>query len=168
MEYLTEQSLGEYLKQIFPGKEFVHNKKLFKYKPDYYCEENKLVVEFDGFRHYNESKTILKDFEKNRFYQENKFWSVRIPYFVQLSKVVIENLFHTELDFIQKYPHGFIDKKALLPADFCELGIERFKADLLYFDYIKLDIINSLKIKMEEVGNRRLVVSNSLSKILNL
>jgi len=41
-------------------------------------------------------------------------------------------------------PHGFIDKKAILPTDYCSLGVDRFKRDLKYFSIISQDILKSL------------------------
>jgi hypothetical protein len=45
------------------------------------------------------------------------------------------------------YQHGFVDSKAALPADFCSLGVQRFKSDLEKFDFIRDEILDSLKKK---------------------
>lgn len=57
------------------------------------------------------------------------------------------------------YPHGFIDSKAVLPADFCELGIERFVLDCLNFpDAVSNKIGESINIKAKELGNIKKVI----------
>ncbi len=75
---------------------------------------------------------------------------IEIPYFVQLSRDVIKHMFNIDLDIEQTYPHGFIDKDAMLPLDFCCLGIERFESDLETFGFIKEDILSSLRTKLKE------------------
>ena len=77
---------------------------------------------------------------------------IRIPYFIQLSTEVIEDLFKLDIEYPQKFPHGFIDDKALLPSDFNELGIERFKNDLIRFNYIQPSILKSIEIKISKLG----------------
>jgi hypothetical protein len=62
------------------------------------------------------------------------------------------------------YRHGFIDGKACLPSNFCELGVAKFKRDLKKFEYIKKDIILSLKEKSKKLGDKRLVLPLSLIK----
>ena len=56
MEYLTERSLGGLLAKIFPNKEIIHNKKVpntnCNFRPDYRIEDEKLIIEFNGYRHY--------------------------------------------------------------------------------------------------------------------
>ncbi len=145
MEYLTEKSLGEYLKLIF-NVDFIHNKRFkhYKFRPDYVNHELKIVVEFDGYHHYQNSDRILKDYENENIMRSFGYKIVRIPYFIQLTKKVVSKLFDVEIedDFYQ-YPQGFIDKKCLKPYDFCFLGLERFKKDLETFNFIKDLILNS-------------------------
>lgn len=64
---------------------------------------------------------------------------------IKISQKVNENI-----TFEQRYPNGFIDKKAVLPSDFCELGIELFKNDLVKFEYHAQEIIESLKEKSKK------------------
>jgi hypothetical protein len=70
------------------------------------------------------------------------------------------------LSYKQVYPHGFIDKKAVLPADFCELGVEQFQKDLELYSFFRNDIINSLHDKFAELGNADLVLPRSLQNWL--
>jgi hypothetical protein len=110
-----------------------------RFRPDYYSERHRLIVEFDGDQHYRSSKVILRDFERDAFFIAKSFRVIRIPYFVQLSHAVITDLFgdlaHTTHDFLD-FRHGFIAPTVVMPADFCELGIVRFEGDLKRFGYI--------------------------------
>jgi len=168
--YLTEKRLGEILKQIFPNHQFIHDKQVpnsnIKNRPDYRNDTLKLIIEFDGHRHYSISKTILNDNLKDYTYKKMGYTVIRIPYFVQISKLTIFNLFNIKINFTQTYPHGFINIKAMLPADYCELGIKRFKNDIKTFHYIKNEIISSLKNKIKKYKNTKLVLPPSLYYLL--
>jgi hypothetical protein len=161
--YLIEKKIGEALGTLFPGRTFVHNKSVPKSesraRPDYRCDELMLIVEFDGYQHYSQTKTILADEEKDSLYSALGYSIVRIPYFVQLSSTVIELLFSLPaVTWEQVYPHGFIADEALLPADFCPLGVCRFERDLARFACIRPEILASLNAKIEELGDSRRVV----------
>jgi hypothetical protein len=155
--YLTETKLGEYLKILYPKDEFIRNKCVpnsnSKYRPDYRNDNLKLIVEFDGYSHYTSSKTILSDIKKDRIFKSMGYNIIRIPYFIQISNGVTLYLFgKTSKKINQIYPHGFIDHKCIMPADFCELGLEKFKEDLENFFFIKNDILKSLENKINECG----------------
>lgn len=161
MKYLTERSLGDFLNVLYPDALWVHNKSLnnqYKFRPDYVSEKNKIIIEFNGYRHYNESKAILSDYQKYNISKDLGYDVIVIPYFVQLETKTIKLLFKKDFKYELQYPHGFIDKKALLPCDFCYLGIQRFLNDIEYFNIIKEDIIKSLKDKILEKGNEELVI----------
>lgn len=153
--YLTEKNLGEYLNAIFET-EFINNMQIGKYRVDWYSPKLSIGVEFDGYRHYNDSMTQYRDKLKDSFLQSLDITVMRIPYFIQLSKETINSLLLFKGSFNrewqQKYPHGFIDPKALKPADFNEIGVRRFLRDL---DKIQLtvrdEIINSLIDRAQEV-----------------
>ena len=104
--YLTEDSLEEFLKQIYPNKEIIRNKIVpnsnLKSRPDFRIEEEKFIVEFDGYRHYNSYETQLRDEIKYHHYTYIGYKVIRIPYFIQLSTKVILKLFGIHLpDFEQ-------------------------------------------------------------------
>ena len=166
MTYLTEKSLRNYLCDIYRDWDWIHDKAIkesnIKNRLDYRNEQLKIIVEFDGYLHYTNTKTILSDYFKDEVYSKLSYNVIRIPYFVQLSTEVIKHLFKIEYKFEQAYPHGFIDKKAILPSNFNELGIERFKNDLEKFSFIKNEIISSLRNKIEELKDIRLVLPRSL------
>lgn len=147
--WLNEEKLGKALEIIFPDEIFVHDKAVPKSgtrkRPDFRCDNLKLIVEFDGAQHYTDVKWCYDDKEKDDAYRNMGYRIVRVPYFVQLSHDTIEHLFGVNLEFEQVFPHGFIvDKNETLPADFCSLGYERFLHDIERFSYIKDDIFASL------------------------
>jgi len=155
-EYLTEKSLGLFLLRF--QKEIIHNRNLtvedFTFRPDYVIKDIKLVVEFNGYHHYTNPSQILKDKKKRIILEQNNFTFVEIPYFVQLDEIVIKLLFskfNIDTSKFNSYPHGFIDKNALLPASFCTLGVKRFYNDLEYFINVKDDILRCFR-TLEESG----------------
>ena len=147
--YLTESSLGLFLREYLPNGTWVFNKCFpnNRFRPDYRNDFYKITIEFDGYQHYTSSSVIYKDSLKDKIYQDSGYKCIRIPYFIQLSDTVIKELFSINCNYIQTFPHGFIADKStmILPADFCELGVKRFKEDLEKFSFIKKDIIISLK-----------------------
>lgn len=121
MAHLTEEKLGNALSKIF-SCDFIHNRKVPKSniqnRPDFRSEELKLIVEFDGYKHFNSSITQQRDVYKTSIYELMGYKVINIPYFIQLSSKSIKFFFDVEIDWEQEYPHGFISDKALLPSDF--------------------------------------------------
>ena len=125
-----------------------------------------LIIEFDGDSHYCKTQRIKSDVEKDEDYTLLGYRVVRIPYFIQITSQVLKYIFDENIMFKQRYPNGFIDLKATLPADYCELGVKLFKKDLLRFDYHAEEIINSLNDKIKEKRDVELVLPSSLLKIM--
>jgi len=153
--YLTEKKLVNFLRKHL-DVDGIHNKQFdrHRFRPDFVTHKHKLVVEFDGYLHYTKAKTAIDDYRKNEIINEAGYTIIRIPYFVQLDKKIMNLLFsqymtEPQYDYVL-YQHGFIDKKAVLPADFCSLGISRFYDDLKIFDIISKDILASLSIIEKE------------------
>lgn len=174
MTYLTEKLLGEFLHSRV-SDDFVTNRtvpnsgKIFR--PDFRSEKLKLIVEFDGFRHYQFSSIVIGDAVRDKLFADMGYTVVRIPYFVQLDSRVVNFLFAKyvgDCSGYSNYPHGFIDDKALLPADFCYLGEDRFIKDLAKFDFLKEDVKNSLREKFLNKGDWRLVCSPRIMEELKL
>ena len=170
-EYLTEKKLGLILNELFPNNDFIHDKAVpdsinKRLRPDYRSDEMKIILEFDGDSHYCKSQRIKTDIIKDKDYETLGYKVFRIPYFIQMSSELIKMIFDKEIKYEQKYLNGFIDKKAVLPADFCELGIELFKKDLEKFSYCKNEILDSLKRKIQEKNDIELVVPLSLKKYI--
>lgn len=168
--YLTEKSLGEFLKKIFPKHEFIRDRVVpnsdIQKRPDYRNDKLMLIIEFDGYGHYSNPDNILTDGYKDGVYTDMGYSIVRIPYFIQMTKNIVKLLFNKNINIEQVYPHGFIDRSAMLPAYFCELGIRRFKKDLDKFEIVKGDIISSLNTKYDEYVNINYVLPPSLHNLL--
>lgn len=154
--YLDEAKLGHCLAELFPNYEFIHDKAVpgagIGNRPDYRCEELKLIVEFDGFQHYCQVDVIYKDRLKDATYTNMGYRIVRIPYFVQLTSNVVNHYFGVDdVDMQIDFPQGFIaDKGEKLPAEFCSLGIARFIDELHELNFIQNEIICSLKNKIKK------------------
>lgn len=150
-KYLTENTLVEFC-SLNIDNNYQSNKQFlnYKFRPDYVSHKEKVVVEFDGYLHYTKAKIVLQDIKKDEIIKSEGYRIIRIPYFVQLSSEVILHEFGLNINYSQIYQHGFIDDKAILPADFCQLGIERFKRDLsIKFNYIETEILHSLVNKVK-------------------
>ena len=150
-EFLTESTLIRFLLDELDSSG-VCNKALkpYRFRPDFVSHSYKVAVEFDGYLHYTKAKTILDDSNKDKVLKELGYSVVRVPYFVQMDTRVMKHLFGEWIPNqfnLSNYPHGFIDDKAILPADFCSLGIKRFELDLEKFDFIRDEILESLKQK---------------------
>lgn len=169
--YLTEYTLPKYLPLIFPEtNDWLHNKNFpeHKFRPDYRSDSLKLTIEFDGPQHYTNSKRIIEDYRKDQIVQSYGYKTIRFPMFIQMSSDIVKRLFDKDVKIEQIYPHGFIadEKTLILPADFCELGIARFKKDLEFYG-CKKDILESLKIKVEKLGDINLVLPPSLQYLIS-
>lgn len=172
--HLTESTLGSTLKDIFPNHEFIHDKIVpnsnCKFRPDYRCDELMTIVEFDGFSHYNSSKRIKSDVIKDNIYSSMGYDIIRVPYFLQLSTDTIASLFKIHHEYEQSYNHGFISSSALLPADFCELGVDKFCNYLLslqkHQESVYIDILQSLKIKVQKFSDIDIVMPKSLQYLI--
>ena len=154
--YLDEKKMGQCLAEIFPDYKFIHDNAVpgsgISNRPDYRCEELKLIVEFDGYQHYCQIDTIFKDRLKDEAYTSMGYRIVRIPYFVQLTSDVVKHYFRVDdVDMQINFPHGFIaDKGAKLPAEYCSLGIIRFMNELKELYFLQKDIIGSLRAKLDK------------------
>jgi len=171
MRYLNEEFLGEVLKHVFPDNTFIRDKTVpnsnSRRRPDYRCDELNLIVEFDGDRHYKEASKIKSEREKVLLYESMGYKVVRIPYFIQLDKRVIELLFGKKINNFYEYPQGFISKLAANPCDYCEMGVKKFLCDLDRFSVVKDEVIKSLISKIKETGDIDLVLPESIKQIIN-
>lgn len=163
--YLDEIKLGQCLAEIFPDYKFIHDKTVpgagISNRPDYRCEELKLIVEFDGYQHYCQIDTIFKDRLKDEAYTSMGYRVVRIPYFVQLTSDVVKHYFGVnDIDIQINFPHGFIaDKGEKLPSEFCSLGLIRFMTELQELSFLRGDIIQRLRAKIQKYfGNKARVL----------
>jgi len=143
--YLTEAVLGQVLAELFPldsiKKQYKFSGNKFKY--DYALENSKILVEFDGYRHYCDVQTIQRDALKSNVSE----WDIiRIPYYVQLEPRTVKYFFGQTTTVVDStYPHGWIDKKAMLPASYCELGVERCIQEL---EMLPVDVMNECLVSL--------------------
>lgn len=167
-DYLTELSLGRFLRErldegvvadsVVPGLGR-------RFRPDYRSERHRLVVEFDGDQHYRSAGHVLRDQERDAILRDAGYTVARIPYFVQLDATTIGLLFGglvIDRSAFKSFPHGFIAERVVMPADFCELGVQRFSADLRRFAAVAKDIARSLRAAEARLGDWRLVYPPSL------
>jgi hypothetical protein len=167
--YLNESSLGRFLRErldpeVICGSRVPAIARLFR--PDYRSEKHKLIVEFDGFLHYTGAKHVIEDELRDQILTATGYYVVRVPYFVQLTEPVIEQLFGwrvTDRRRFKDFPHGFIADNVVFPADFCELGVARFLDDLERFPAQRSDILGSMERATVIKGDWRLVYPTSMS-----
>lgn len=129
----------DYLKVIFPEieeDEWIHDKtvpnlmngkKKSRIRPDFRNEKRKLIIEFDGLQHYTKPDNILRDEQHTEIYTTNGYEVVRIPYFIQLTKEVVTDLFGIEVSiplFDVSIPSIAIEWHNT-PAYLCPAGIDR-------------------------------------------
>jgi very-short-patch-repair endonuclease len=168
-DYLTESSLGNNLLLLFgelfkrdiiiPGSDI-------KCRADYYSDKLKMIVEFDGPKHFTNAKTIHNDNIKNEVYSKMGLSIIRIPYFIQLSDETISHLFNINTNYEQTYNHGFISDDVILPSDYNELGVKKFISILDDFNFVKFDILESLRNKIKTLKDISLVLPPSLFHII--
>jgi hypothetical protein len=116
--------------------------------------ETIFIVEYDGDEHYRNSLKIKTDQEKDSWAVAQGFVVVRVPYWIQLTKETFEHYFGFATNYIitTNFNHGFI-KTRILPASFCELGLNRWGNEMnMLPSEIKKEVLNSLIIKVNEFG----------------
>ena len=77
-EYLTEKLLGTFLQErLGDSFDIIHNKKFpcqdVNFRPDYRIDGLGIVIEFDGYRHYNTHSLQLKDASKYSEIAKNNY-----------------------------------------------------------------------------------------------
>jgi hypothetical protein len=166
--YLEEGSLGRFLRERL-DPDILYDRAVpriaERFRPDYRCERLRLIIEFDGNQHYQRAAHVVRDHVRDRVLEAAGYRVIRIPYFVQMTPPVIRRLFGesvTDTTSFKDYPHGFIAKEVVFPADFCELGVQRFLGDLEKFSFIAADIRASLDAAVERLGDWRLVYPPSI------
>lgn len=139
---LCRTGLEVYLSVIFPNRIWIHNKGCGVknangniIRPDYRCEELKLIVEFDGLGHYKDELKIKTDKLNTKQYEAAGYKVVRIPYFIQLTNKAIKTLFGIDVKepmFDETIP-SMGPKGKNTPSVLCELGIKRMAQEFHIF-----------------------------------
>ena len=96
----------DYLEVLYPGKVWIHDKpfgkrdgKSYRIRPDFLCEELKMIIEFDGLQHYTNPENIRKDRTNQQIYESFGYHVIRIPYFIQLTQSVVKEMFGLDIPF---------------------------------------------------------------------
>lgn len=178
----TDNCLNKCLEKLFPNNLFIHNKFLKhdgeyvinkfdqKIRPDYVCEELKLIIEFDGESgkngHYTDPFVILKDNNNTKILSDLGYNVIRIPFYIQLDKSAIKYFFNIDYNgelYDTVDDHGFKHPLITLPSQFCEVGIYRFLNDLTYIPKdILIKIIESLEYRIKYYEDKLNVFDKSL------
>lgn len=158
---ICRTGLEEYLAVIFPNIKWIHNKACGVrnaagnlIRPDYRCEELKLIIEVDGTTHYWYEEKIKTDNANTKLYENAGYKVVRIPYFIQLSNKAIRTFFGVDIQepmFDEKVP-SMGPKGKNSPATLCELGIKRMAREFLAFPEQYDANIKALRINPEITG----------------
>lgn len=160
---LCRTGLDEYLKVIYPNiptDYWIHDKPMgyindsyCRKRPDYRCDELKIIIEFDGLPHFQNPDVIKKDYENTKFYENLGYKVIRIPYFIQLTNNVVKILFDVNVEE-QLFPDNissFSEYDRSLPSYCCISGIKRMaKIFKLFPDQYNINIKKLKSIKSIE------------------
>lgn len=125
--WLQEQRLFDVLRSMFNNVDFQKKHKIDNkvMKPDITIND-KIVVEFQGNKHFTISTTVYNDKLKKSIFENHNFIFVEIPYFVQLTSKVMNYYFGVDSDFSDSFPHGFVYPDLNYPGDFCLSGLRKY------------------------------------------
>lgn len=140
---LCRTGLEDYLEVIFPDvHDWIHDKqlgevngKVIRKRPDYRSETLKMIIEFDGVPHYKDPAKIIDDKKTTKMYEKLGYKVVRIPYFIQLTKSVVKQLFEVEIEqelFDESIP-SLGSEYHNTPAFLCIAGVERMASEFRHF-----------------------------------
>jgi hypothetical protein len=164
--YLTESKLSKALQELLPnhwlGEQVPLADTRQRWDMAYRIDGKVTVVEYDGDEHYRHSLKIKGDRAKDEVARSLGWRVVRFPYWIQLDTTTLKHFFSLESTVEQSFPHGFITTK-LFPASFCELGIERFRAELLSLPgSVRQEVLSSLRERITEQGVQYVLPSSLL------
>lgn len=127
-----------------------------------------VAIEYQGNHHYQVVSNIIRDNRKQEMAESVGIKVIQHPYWLGIHPEYINELFgETVVDNLPHIPAGFISPSAVLPADFCEMGINRFEKEINDIPtHIKDEIIESLQIKLDTKGDINLVLPTKLRYLL--
>lgn len=149
--------LEEYLGEIFPGSVWIHDKAFghgHRIRPDYRCESLKLIVELDGTPHYKDPGVMERDLKNQSIYEDWGYKVVRIPYFVQLTREVVLELFGVDtcIDLCDPETPSMGAEWENTPAYCCTAGVARMATE---FDRFPQQFaVNLMHLISEDKNNR--------------
>lgn len=169
--YLTESKLSKALQQLLPdhwlGEQVPVGNTRQRWDMAFNVDGRITVVEYDGDEHYRHSLKIKADQSKNEAARSFGWRVVRFPYWIQLDTATLAHFFSLDANVEQSFRHGFITTK-LFPASFCELGINRFRAELLSLPTeIRGAVLTSLRERVAEHGIEY-VLPESLTDLIRI
>jgi hypothetical protein len=122
-------------------------KEIRRFRPDAVSESLNLIVEFDGVQHYHGVDRYFTDKLRDEYFQKLGYKTVRIPYYIQLSKTNIKHLFNIDSDVDCKCEYSFFDSPdndyglSISPLAMSIIGNKRFKEELYAMPQETIDII---------------------------
>lgn len=154
--YTTQASLAATLQEVFrdswKGNEITVPGSRRRWDMAYADGDKIVVVEYDGDEHYRQSIKIKADNEKDKAAEAAGYVVIRFPYWVQLETRTLLHYFGVQRSLHTEFPHGFITTKHF-PASFCELGIQRFRAEMDSLPQdVRLEVCKSLRDCATEYG----------------
>ena len=179
---LCRTGLDIYLNAIFPNSTWIHDKvikdsngntiriggKALMIRPDYRCEELKLIVEFDGIPHYTKPDVMAKDMKNTKIYEDLGYKVVRIPFFIQLTNTAVKTLFDVDVSE-PLFPEGYASIGPLgqnTPAYMCHMGLIRMANEFKRFpSQYKVNIESLQKYEHEHPERKYLTESQLLISI---
>ena len=162
---VSENDFSDILSVIFPGEEIIKNQRIpgckGPWKANYRIESQKLILEYDSPRHYSSLKCIVQDQEIDAELESLGYKVIHWPYWLQPSRSAIRDLFGNRLgekillNDWTSWKQGFESKNIVLPANFCSLGLKRFREEMLYFIYfLKCLIVFGVKFSEQVIWNK--------------
>ena len=154
--YLTESKLADALRKLvgdsWAGVQIPLPGSRCRFDMSFRSGRTTVLVEYDGEEHYRDSLKIRSDAQKDALAAANGARVVRVPYWVQLDRVMAQHWFGLDAEIEQSFPHGFISTKRF-PASFCELGVVRFRRDLDALPVpVREAVVGSLRERIVEYG----------------
>lgn len=172
---LCRTGFDEYLKVIFPDvDDWIHDKTIsslpagvkLRTRPDYRSEKLKMIVEFDGLQHYSNPNKIEIDKKNTENYINLGYKVVRIPYFIQLTNNVVEQLFDKKINsnlFSESIPSMGLSL-GNTPAFLCIAGIVRMAIEFQNFP----EQYDTNMRRLEEINDETKTAANLLSQVYKL
>lgn len=121
-------------------------------KHDIRIESQSLVVNILNRSWFQSANRIETTLAQNKYLESIGYRVINIPYYIQLSKEMIQYYFDVEVDRGCEYPSGFYDQEAdsfhmigMYPANFCIYGYKYFLDEYhKYPENVQSDIKQSI------------------------
>jgi|TARA_B110000444_G_scaffold205674_1_gene198947 hypothetical protein len=181
---MLERNLAGVLEIFNPDYEW-ETQKRFLYDPDnkrkYYkvdviSETKKIIWEYDGPNHFNDTWKFQRDLDRDQYFLKLGYTVKRWSYYYQLTSDIAKNLFDKDysekkylsaIDYVygaqaedQIFPPGWHETK-FTPGSWIERGVDRLMAELDEMpESFKHQIAYALILYIESVGDAFLVLGD--------